>query len=196
MLMGKELGWPIPEYWVATPSFVHWVDAFSTEELDLLQNKAKEGYSPATVGQGEENGKIRRTDITWLCGDEFAWVYERVALVVAKVNFQYYRYNLSTIAGRMQLANYKAKNKGKYDWHLDTGLESMRKLSFILQLSDPEEYKGGEVQIKVGPEAENPLPNSRGDMIIFPSHTLHRVKPVTAGERQSLVAWVTGPGLM
>ena len=36
------------------------------------------------------------------------------------------------------------------------------------------------------------MKNKQGDLILFPSYTLHEVKPVTKGERNSLVAWVTG----
>lgn len=190
--MGNHKGWAISTYWEQPPAFVHWVDAFSPEELDLLQEKAKEGTVPATVGLGEEVKGIRRTDLLWLCPEEFGWAYARVAFVVAKVNFYHYRYSLDYIAGQMQLGNYKAKNKGKYDWHTDNGFDSMRKLSFILQLTNPEEYKGGTVQIKTGPETVE-LPNARGDIMIFPSQVLHRVTPVTEGDRQSLVAWISGP---
>lgn len=192
--MGNPTGCTVPTYWEQPPAFVHWVDAFSPEELDLLQEEAKKSECKATVGMDEENDEIRRTDLLWLCPEEFGWAYERVALVVAKVNFYHYRYSLNYIAGKMQLGNYKAKNKGKYDWHTDNGYDAMRKLSFIMQLSNPDEYKGGEVQIKTGPKKHGPLPNNRGDMIIFPSHVLHRVTPVEKGDRQSLVAWISGPG--
>lgn len=189
-------GVPIPEYWEQPPTFVHWVDAFSPEELDLLQEEAKSAEAKATVGMGEEDEKIRRTDLLWLCPEKFGWAYDRVAYVVAKVNFYHYRYSLNHIAGQMQLGNYKATNKGKYDWHTDNGYDSMRKLSFIMQLSNPEDYEGGKVQMKTGPEKMDMLPNKRGDMIIFPSHVLHRVTPVTKGERQSLVSWISGPGFI
>jgi PKHD-type hydroxylase len=44
-------------------------------------------------------------------------------------------------------------------------------------------------------ETEKPiiLPKEQGKLIAFPSYTLHEVKPVTKGERYSLVAWITGP---
>ena len=37
------------------------------------------------------------------------------------------------------------------------------------------------------------LPKEQGKLILFPSYVLHEVKPVTKGERYSLVAWITGP---
>jgi len=33
----------------------------------------------------------------------------------------------------------------------------------------------------------------KGDIIVFPSFMVHRVKPVTKGTRKSIVIWVLGP---
>ena len=36
------------------------------------------------------------------------------------------------------------------------------------------------------------MDGDQGKLIMFPSYVLHEVKPVTKGERNSLVCWVTG----
>ena len=36
------------------------------------------------------------------------------------------------------------------------------------------------------------MKKEQGILVLFPSYILHEVKPVTKGERNSLVAWVTG----
>ena len=36
------------------------------------------------------------------------------------------------------------------------------------------------------------MKKEQGTLILFPSYVLHEVKPVTKGERNSLVSWVTG----
>ncbi len=36
------------------------------------------------------------------------------------------------------------------------------------------------------------MDKKQGTLIVFPSYTLHEVTPVTKGERNSLVTWVTG----
>jgi predicted 2-oxoglutarate/Fe(II)-dependent dioxygenase YbiX len=53
-----------------------------------------------------------------------------------------------------------------------------RKLSMVLQLSDPSEYEGGELQIldKANPET---VTKQKGMITVFPSYTLHQVTPVT-----------------
>ena len=79
-------------------------------------------------------------------------------------------------------------------WHQDYGgpLSISRKLSLVVQLSDPFEYEGGNLQIKTGQEEQN-VRKQRGLIVAFPSYVLHQVTPVTTGSRQSLVAWVSGP---
>ena len=75
----------------------------------------------------------------------------------------------------------------------------IRKISFTIFLNDPHEYEGGELDL----EWRSPIskPNERydtfkspaGSIIVFPSSTWHRVRPVTSGIRKSLVGWVLGP---
>mgnify|MGYP003677217951 FL=1 len=67
----------------------------------------------------------------------------------------------------------------------------VRKLSLSIQLTDPKEYEGGELYIYEGDKGEK-MKQGQGDLILFPSYMLHEVKPVTKGERNSLVCWVTG----
>ena len=73
----------------------------------------------------------------------------------------------------------------------------MRKISISIWLNDPDEYEGGELDIEVGGPRDDlryhtfKLP--KGSIIVFPSHSWHRVRPVTSGVRKSLVVWFSGP---
>ena len=67
----------------------------------------------------------------------------------------------------------------------------IRKLSGSIQLTDPKEYKGGELYLYDDYPGQI-MKQEQGTLILFPSYTLHEVKPVTKGERNSLVFWVTG----
>lgn len=62
-------------------------------------------------------------------------------------------------------------------------------LSFTLFLCDPETYDGGALVIEDALEART-IKLMAGDMILYPSTTLHRVEPVTQGERLAVVGWV------
>ena len=87
-----------------------------------------------------------------------------------------------------------------YDWHIDYVMrnqssEKNRKISFTVLLND--DFKGGEFELEWGhPNSEDrhiKLDMKKGDMLLFPSYTWHRVNPVTEGVRKSLVGWVNGP---
>ena len=78
----------------------------------------------------------------------------------------------------------------EYGTHVDDPImQGMRSdISFTLFLTDPASYEGGELVMESsgGEQAYKPLP---GAMIIYPSTTLHRVTPVTKGERIAAVGW-------
>ncbi len=71
--------------------------------------------------------------------------------------------------------------------------EYVRKLSFALQLSDSNEYTGGEVQFLDNGGKTYFAPKQRGTLMVFDSRTKHRVRRVRSGLRKSLVGWVVGP---
>ena len=71
------------------------------------------------------------------------------------------------------------------------GTFTLRKLSVSIQLSDPASYEGGDLEINMGSFSKTAA-RDKGALIIFPSYALHRVHPVTSGERHSLVAWIVG----
>ena len=76
----------------------------------------------------------------------------------------------------------------------------MRKLSVTVSLSDPKNYKGGDLQFDLSnPKQKNKriittIENIKpqGSIVVFPSFLWHRVTPVTKGTRYSLVIWSLG----
>lgn len=92
-----------------------------------------------------------------------------------------------------------------FTWHMDNAIDAppfaTRKLSFTLQLSDPDDYDGGDLEIapwagSFGAHedpARRALARGRGTLIVFPSLLTHRVSPVLRGVRQALVGWLHGP---
>ena len=76
---------------------------------------------------------------------------------------------------------------------LKANCELVRKLSFTLQLSDPDEYEGGNVQLIDEAGRSYIAPRQRGTIILFDSRTQHRVIKVKKGVRKSIVGWVLGP---
>jgi PKHD-type hydroxylase len=177
--------------------FAWWEGAFTEQELDWLQEKAKEAKQDGKVGsmdKGGVNEEVRRSEVNWLYNNsECSWVFERLSHVVSSLNSNYFGFNLTGFGEALQLTNYHESRQGMYTWHQDFGSAgTSRKLSLVLQLSDPSDYEGGELQILVGKEP-NSMQKKRGLITVFPAWTLHQVTPVIRGTRQTLVTWVSGP---
>jgi len=92
---------------------------------------------------------------------------------------------------------------GRFAWHVDVGPSpplSSRKLAFSLQLTPPAAYVGGDLEFAhlalTAPDAHRALQQAirrRGVLTVFASNLLHRVTPVTQGQRTVVVGWVHGP---
>jgi PKHD-type hydroxylase len=80
----------------------------------------------------------------------------------------------------------------EYGYHVDDPIMkgSRTDLSFTLYLSDPSEYEGGGLLVDDVIE-ERVIRLEAGDMVLYPTSALHRVEPVTRGERMAVVGWVT-----
>jgi PKHD-type hydroxylase len=187
-------------YAAGTDHFAYWDNAFSNEQLDWLQNKARENNEIAGVGKGAGtvDNSIRRSSIRWLFNDpECVWVYKILAHVVSSLNARFFRFDLTGFGEAIQLTNYDSTVKGMYGWHIDHSHiatdSPCRKLSVVLQLSDPGDYEGGNLELKTHNDEPYRIPKRRGLITAFPSWTIHQVSPVTQGTRQSLVIWTTGP---
>jgi PKHD-type hydroxylase len=176
--------------------WVWWEGAFTEQELNWLQSKAKHAEQNAQVGGGSGNGvnpHIRRSQVSWLNNEpDTKWIFDKIANVVSQMNANYFRFDLTGFGEPLQLTNYDQSENGMYGWHQDYGGGVSRKLSVTVQLTDPSEYEGGNLQIMTSGQSQN-VRKQRGLIALFPSYVLHQVTPVTQGSRQSLVVWISGP---
>ncbi len=86
---------------------------------------------------------------------------------------------------------------GSYGLHVDsavmqlpgTGNRLRSDLSATLFLSGPDEYEGGELEIE-GAFGVQSVKLAAGDMVLYPSSSLHRVTPVTRGARVASFFWI------
>ena len=167
------------------------------------------------------NKEKRNSKNTWISTDHwiagFLWHY------VQKANRDNFLYDLSYIDGEsMQYTRYgegeyynwhndssiavhykpqalgisggeSINNEKAHIDYLNKNTEMVRKLSFTLQLSDPNDYEGGNVQLIDDAGQSYIAPRQRGSIVLFDSRTSHRVLKVTKGTRRSIVGWVVGP---
>jgi PKHD-type hydroxylase len=183
--------------------FAYQEGSFTKEEckkiIDISKNKKLiEGTifnNTNTNTNTNTNKKIRNSKICWLYSheEEVTWIYQRITDIVVNLNFQFFQFDLFGLSDYLQFTNYKAPG-GKYGKHVDRTYDiPVRKLSVSIQLNDPKDYEGGELKLYIGEDKDALIMNkNQGSLIVFPSYVLHEVMPVTKGERNSLVTWVSG----
>lgn len=170
--------------------FAYMNNAFSKEEcLKIIEL----GESlEMQIGTTVSNSVARNSQISWIFPtEESAWIFRRVIDICMSLNNQFFKFDLFGLVEGFQFTKYSDPD-GFYGAHIDKVYDNIvRKLSITIQLSDPNDYEGGELELHI---KSDPLVMQKdlGYLVVFPSYTLHQVKPVTKGTRYSLVAWVTG----
>ena len=135
-----------------------------------------------------EKDLSNESGISWVSG--FVWHY------ILRANRENFCYKLSHLdASSVKVKTY---NEGDSEtWSIDSqpvdGNEDVRKLSFIIQLSDVDEYEGGNVQFLDEGKRKYFIPRQRGTVALFDARTQHRMLKVTKGTRKSLIGWGVGP---
>lgn len=161
-------------------------------------------FHSGSVGAGVNDPKVRDSDVAWINDDPALpvdldrrrWLIQRIADTMGMVNRDKFQMLLDHFYP-MQFTKYGLNQH--YDWHVDVneGTESNehRKLSAVLMLTGPKDYEGGELELNIGGNPDNPmvLKPEAGTVVFFYSHIPHRVRPVTKGNRASLVVWGLGP---
>lgn len=144
-------------------------------------------------GEDEEKSN-RQCKVAWihLTAPGSKWIFDKTSFLVKEANQQFYRTDLFGFTEKLQITKYE---KGNFqNWHMDMGHGgySIRKLTFSIQLSAPEDYEGGEFEVLAYYDPMG-FSKDQGTIIVFPTYVVHRVKPVTKGTRYSLIGWIGGP---
>lgn len=165
----------------------------SDAEIDRLIEEHVPLLAEGRLGFGNTNATVRRSQIVFLGLEErYRWLYERLWSAAQECNRLFFGVDIAGVEANVQLARYDSGNRGFYDWHTDfAGIAPRRKISISIQLSRPDDYDGGDLELMYGTEPQR-LERTRGTLLAFPSFMLHRVTPVTRGTRWSLVAWILG----
>ena len=180
-------------------NYYYFENGFNEEELlkvnELVSKLSfQEGL---TSGEGKSNKEARSSIVKWIPKkDGFGWLYFKLMEMAAEANNNVWKFDLYSVLDNIQYTEYHASQNGHYGWHQDIGNGQMskRKVSITVQLSDPSEYEGGDLQYFQGgnPEESINVYKKKGYVFLFPSYMMHRVTPVTQGIRKSLVLWVGG----
>ena len=154
----------------------------------------------AKVGGGNTKGsydtKKRVTTISWIPFKTMPEMYQTIETTMLRTNSNHFGFDGMKLTEPGQFTEYP--KGGFYDWHMDSDTNfahepTVRKISMTCLLSDPSEFKGGELEFMDKGKRPNDL--KQGQAIFFASFLRHRVAPVKKGIRRSLVMWFGGPPL-
>ena len=178
------------EYW-------HWKDYFSLEDRNKIINYIEDNFN-YIENENNYNKNLKLTEqvkcIEWQNIKKLDVIKNIVdeMFLSNEINFGYdlfpFRYKQPFC-----YTVYSSENKSEYKWHTDYSKNMIKdiKLTAVINLST-ESYEGGEFQINNGEEYTVKEFNKGGDIILFKSHLLHRVLPVTKGTRKVLVFFFEG----
>ena len=165
-------------------------EAETTASKSVLSDEEKQTHSQ----------KIRSSKTAFI-GD--VWLKKDLYSIVKYAN-KTWNFDLSQQED-IQFTEYEPR--GHYNWHNDSlknpmNLKNMqRKLSMVVQLSDPKDYVGGDLRFNLrgldSSQSDNIMSppsefKQQGSIVVFPSFLWHKVEPITSGKRYSLVMWTLG----
>tara|TARA_Y100000004_G_C8806362_1_gene365681 strand:+ start:78 stop:632 length:555 start_codon:yes stop_codon:yes gene_type:complete len=172
---------------------------FTPEQCQLIINAGRtEPKQDAVVGNGKGikggvlDTKTRTSHISWIPFKKMPEMYKNIEKIMKATNGNHFGFDGMTITEPAQYTEYP--EGGFYDWHIDNDVNMqheppVRKISMTLLLSSESEFEGGDLELM----SEGKIAKlKQGQAIFFASFVRHRVKPVTRGNRKSLVMWFGG----
>ena len=170
---------------------------FTPEQCKLIiQAGHQQKPEQAKVGggkDGKQDTKKRVTTISWIPFNKMPQMYKVIENQLSIVNLNHMMFDNVRLTEPAQFTEYP--KGGFYDWHMDlnafgqTGQHPIRKISMTCLLSDPSEFKGGDLAFD---DNKSKITLQQGQAVFFASFMKHRVEPVKKGIRRSLVMWFGG----
>jgi predicted 2-oxoglutarate/Fe(II)-dependent dioxygenase YbiX len=176
-------------------SFTHKIipNLLTKEECDLILSFSLENLTlntALTVGHHEPNYDSRKSNVAFYpYYEKFSFISEKISKLIDD-NISVKGFDLDYKNSKFQFTEYKIGDY--FEWHSDiTGDEITqykRYCSLVIQLND--DYKEGNLEIKLSEDSTMIVEKGIGNTIIFLSDMEHRVTTVENGNRYTLVNWV------
>ena len=169
---------------------------------ELIHIGQSEPKINATIGTTDKITKLdesyRKSIISWIPSVKVLPIYQVIQQWMEISNSNCFGFDTVQLSEGGQYAEYS--KGGFYNWHMDidtkmTLMPVVRKISMTLLLNDPKDYEGGDLEIFCGEKLDsenNKFKLKQGYAVFFASFLLHRVTPVTKGNRKALVMWFGG----
>lgn len=181
-----------------------WYGGLNHNQIEKLTQIGEMG-TPANANLGfsgdSANQNYRSSEIKWINPNDYEsegnFCKDLINYYANEANRNAFGFDIQYL-NDIQFTKYHSTTNDKYDWHIDTfwcnPTMYHRKLTVVIQLSNENDYVGGNFEFD--PQYENPNQNDLrkiGTVLVFPSFLPHRVTTITSGIRKSIVAWVEGP---
>jgi len=164
--------------------------------LKKPHQEAKLGINNSIVDNNWRKSKIRFIEAN---DSEFQFLFDEIWKIGIQANREWFNFHITNLSF-IQLAEYDSSYQGEYKKHHDVFWINKdkyhRKLTCVIQLSDPNDYEGGDFEMfdLTGGEYPNKEDlRQQGTVIFIPSFTPHQAHPVTKGTRYSIAVWFEGP---
>lgn len=164
-------------------------DVYDSREELQAEIAATNEYT--TGSRGVVNKDYRDLKWTWVPLHDHFDFYQRHWERVQDINRREFQFDISGIQDCL-LLRYRDNEffKEHYDAFHTSPANEVRKITMVTLLNDPREFEGG-LDLFYGEEPERMELIKRGQTIMFPPTTLHRVEKII-GERRVLVTWAVG----
>ena len=168
--------------------------------VETIQKRPHKDAQIGVNGTVTADSSFRKSKIRFVNkGDaELGYMFDELWKTAIVANNDWFNFHISKL-DYLQFAEYESANRGEYKTHHDVFYMNNdpvyhRKLSCIVQLSDPKTYKGGDLELmEVDAVPNKEEMRQQGTVIFFPSFVRHAALPVTEGKRHSIAAWFDGP---
>ena len=181
--------------------FYYYKNVFNDEMIKNLTDMVYANYKfskgktgTKELGDMTDSYRTNNRDIAYITPKPYSkWLYDLLFPLALEANENLFHFDIDIVTDAIHYVIYP-EDGGHLDWHMDVGAFGVnkRKLAMTVQLSDSSDYEGGDFQIWMGGKNYITVPREKGDVIVFPSFCMHRVTPITRGERRCLVFWTGG----
>lgn len=165
----------------------------------LVKRSENIQYEDATIGvEGiVKDSSNRKTEVAWAFTHDYPDLHKDLWELCTIANNEWFGFHIDSLP-YIQFAKYKSEKESFYNKHQDVfylnNSPKHRKLTCVVQLTDPNEYEGGDLELfECDSYPDKNEIREQGTVIIFPSFIYHAVTPITKGIRYSAVAWFEGP---
>jgi PKHD-type hydroxylase len=188
-------------------------EALTPQQCDDLDQAAAKTEQVEGFHFGHKEGH-RKSQISWIYE---AFCTEMIGAWMQQANSEAGWYYDLELPESVQYTRYSVGDH--YDWHIDGNQDqhaarklvaqvaapiplnvtpfpkfqgTVRKLSATVNLSDPEDYTGGELELRCYDQLHIFNNAPKGSIVVFPSFMEHRITPIESGERNAAVMWYNG----